>query len=78
MQRYSFNLKDGSVILDEQGVELADMDAVRKEAMSASLELLRGMQAAGEFWSGEPWKLWVTDEPNGAGKTVLTLEFTAR
>ena len=27
--------------------------------------------------SGEPWKLWVTDQPDGAGTTVLTLQFAA-
>src|SRR4051812_42585322 len=74
--RYYFNVKDGKVMLDENGVDLADMQAVKREALLASTELLSGVNDA-SFWNGEPWKLWVTDEPNGAGKTVLTLSFTA-
>jgi hypothetical protein len=35
------------------------------------------IKAGPTFWSGEPWKLWVTDGPNGAGATLLTLQFAA-
>jgi hypothetical protein len=30
-----------------------------------------------EFWAGEPWRVWVTDQANGAGQTILTLELCA-
>jgi hypothetical protein len=29
------------------------------------------------MWNGDPWRIWVTDEPLGKGKTLLTLCFTA-
>jgi len=74
--RYFFHVKDGHVTLDTQGVELRDIVAVKKEALQASIELLEGMRGL-SFWTGEPWTLWVTDKPSGAGNTVLTLNFTA-
>jgi hypothetical protein len=37
----------------------------------------RGPLWCPEFWSGEPWRLWVTDQPDGGGSTVLTLQFAA-
>jgi|tagenome__1003787_1003787.scaffolds.fasta_scaffold19948915_3 hypothetical protein len=58
------------------GVELADIDAARKEAVTFSGEVLR--DATGEtLWEGQPWQLWVTDQPGGKGKTFLTLSFSA-
>jgi hypothetical protein len=50
---------------------------VRRTAIATTAETLGGLQAGPEFWSGEPWKLWVTDQPDGAGTTVLTLQFAA-
>jgi hypothetical protein len=75
--RYYFNVKDGSTMLDEEGMELDNMDAVQKEAVQSSADLLRGRHGT-HFWTGEPWLLWVTDQPNGGGNTVLTLTFSAR
>ena len=65
--RYYFNVKDGTTMLDEEGIELDDMSAVKKEAV----------QSSADFWTGEPWLLWVTDQPNGGGNTVLTLTFSS-
>ena len=31
----------------------------------------------GTLWNGKPWRLWVTDSPNGEGKTFFTLRFAA-
>jgi|SRR5215218_1978750 len=75
--RYFFHVKDGKEILDQEGVELLDLSGVKEEAIKASAELLGGLHEE-EFWNGEPWKLWVTDKPNGAGTTLLTLIFTAQ
>jgi hypothetical protein len=50
---------------------------VRHCAVTTTAELLGGMTGR-EFWSGVPWKLWVTDQPGGAGETVLMLEFSAK
>ena len=38
--RYFFHVKDGKEMLDEDGIEFSDMDAVKKEAVQASTELL--------------------------------------
>ena len=74
--RYYFNIKDGKAMLDEEGLELSDMEAVREEAVQSSADMLKGL-AGGKFWSGEPWVLWVTDQPNFDGNTLLTLTFSA-
>jgi hypothetical protein len=74
--RYFFHVKDGHMTLDTQGVELRDITAVKKEALQASLELIEGMRSP-NFWTGEPWTLWVTNDPSGSGKTLLALNFAA-
>ena len=78
MQRYYFHLQDGRTILDEMGVDLPDLAAVQHNALATTSELVSGMKSGPEFWAGEPWKLWVTDRPDGLGTTVLTLTFSAR
>jgi hypothetical protein len=75
--RYYFHVRDGESLLDEEGVELAGMDAVREEAIQSSGDLLK-REHGPNFWTGEPWKLWVTDQPNGDGNTVLMLTFSAQ
>jgi hypothetical protein len=77
MSLYYFHLKDGQTIFDSQGSDLPDLAAVRRMAIATTMEILGGLRAGPEFWSGEPWKLWVTDQPDGAGTTVLTLQFAA-
>jgi hypothetical protein len=76
--RYYFHLKDGEVLLDDEGLELGSLAAVRKEAVQSSIDLLKGAPRRSEFWAGEPWMLWVTDGPNGAGNTVLAISFSSR
>ena len=75
--RYYFNIKDGKTMLDEEGVELNNMDEVKKEAVQTSSDMLKGLNND-HFWTGEAWELWVTDQPNGAGNTILTLTFSSR
>jgi hypothetical protein len=75
--RYYFNIKDGKTMLDEEGMELDSMDAVRDEAVQSSADMLKGLHGE-QFWTGEPWLLWVTDQPNGGGNTLLTLTFSSR
>ena len=76
MPRYFFNLKDGRTSLDDEGTELADIDAARREAVTYAGSTLRD-GAGDSLWNGEPWRLWVTDQPNGEGKTFFTLHFSA-
>ena len=77
MGLYYFHLKDGVTILDNEGTDLPDLAEVRRTALSIATEILGGMKAGRAFWSGEPWKLWVTDESDGGGNRVLTLQFAA-
>jgi hypothetical protein len=63
--------------LDSEGTELLDLAAVRRTALATATEILGGMKTGPAFWSGEPWKLWVTDRPDGGGTSVLTLQFSA-
>jgi hypothetical protein len=75
--RYYFNIKDGTTIHDDEGMEFDNIGAVKEEAIRSSNDLLKGLQGE-HFWTGEPWVLWVSDQPNGGGNTVLTLTFSAR
>jgi hypothetical protein len=75
--RYFFNVKNGTTIFDAEGMELGDMVAVKTEAIQSSADMLKGLHAE-HFWSGEPWMLWVSDQPNGGGNTLLTLTFSSR
>jgi hypothetical protein len=59
--RFYFHVKDGSTILDDEGSEFPSVEAVKNNAIRASGEMLRGLDHDLNFWSGEPWKLWVTD-----------------
>lgn len=70
--RYYFHVKDGHIITDPEGVELATLDDLKKEAIQSSADLLKAMPND-PFWAGEPWLMWVTDKPNGAGNIVLSL-----
>ena len=76
MPRYYFHLEDGQRLLDDTGLDLADIAAVQNEAVRTSAELLRGGHS-GTLWNGTPWRMWVTDKPKGEGKTFFTLRFSA-
>src|SRR3954471_23930612 len=77
MALYYFHLKDGATILDGEGCDLPDLAGVRRAAIATTTEVLGGIKAGRAFWWGEPWQLWVTDGPNGAGAILLTLQFAA-
>jgi len=62
--------------LDDDGSEFPDIHAARKEALRYSTEVLRN-EASDSLWDGEPWQLWVTDQPGGGGNTFFTLNFFA-
>jgi hypothetical protein len=78
MPRYYFHLEDGQVVLDDTGLELCDIAAAKSEALLTSGELIKdASRATATLWNGTPWRMWVTDNPNGEGKTFLTLRFSA-
>jgi hypothetical protein len=72
MPLYYFHISNAEIILDDYGTELPDMAAARIEALRASREL--AFTGEPRFWAGERWKIWVTDQPNAAGPTLLTVE----
>jgi hypothetical protein len=78
MSRYYFHFLNGQTLLDDDGTELTDLRAVRREALRASRELILTDDGTNEFWAGEPSKLWITDGPNASGKTVLMIELCVR
>ena len=72
MPRFHFNVHDGSDYPDLEGAELEDVPAARKYAVRYFGELLQGDPCT--FWSGEEWKMDVTDE---TGLTLFSLHFIA-
>ena len=76
MHRYYFHNEDGVTQLDDLGAVLPNLDAVRLFAIHESgAMLLDG--ASSRLWDGTPWRMWVTDRPNGKGAVVCELYFTA-
>src|SRR3954452_5526437 len=45
------------------GPILPDLQSVRKEALRAGREMLNLGGGSEQFWAGEPWRIWGTDEP---------------
>jgi hypothetical protein len=78
MPRYYFHLQNGELTLDDTGLQLRDVAAAQTEALRASGDLMRGgPRATATLWDGTPWRMWVTDQPNGEGTTFFTLRFSA-
>jgi hypothetical protein len=74
--RYYFHIQDGTTTLDSVGSEHADQKSAREEALLTVADSLRDDHAE-YLWDGNPWRLWVTDQPDGMGKTLFALNFTA-
>ena len=78
MPRYYFHLENGTTVLDDTGVELRDIAAAQNEALRATDEIItQGRPATPTLWNGTPWRMWVTDKPNGEGKAFFALRFLA-
>jgi hypothetical protein len=78
MPRYYFHFENGQILFDETGLELCDIAAAQNEALGASSDMMKcGARVTADLWEGTPWRLWVTDKPNGEGKTFFTLRFSA-
>ena len=75
MTCYFFHIQDGDTMLDAEGVELPDLNAAREEAIRACGEIVRDIPTA--FKNGEPFRLWVTNQPNGRGIKMFTVTVTA-
>ena len=78
MPRYYFHLENGELLLDDAGVELRDIAAAQSEALRAGGEIIKsGPRVTATLWNGVPWRMWVTDKPNGEGTTFFTLRLSA-
>jgi hypothetical protein len=77
MALHYFHHSNGRTTLDLFGTDLPDLVSVRKEAIRALRELIY-LGPADDLWSGEPWKVWVTQDAKAVGPTILTLELAAR
>jgi len=76
MPRYYFHTEENGVTLDDEGTELCNHEAARDEAVFTSSGILRDSRGP-DFWSGKPWRMWVTDQPGGLGKTLFTIQILA-
>jgi hypothetical protein len=74
MPRYFFHVMDGQATIDEDGTELPDVDAARKEAIRIAGEILASGDADG-LLAECPWHMTVVDDER---KTIFTLAFQAR
>jgi len=61
MPQYFFHIDEGRHHTDTDGVELADLEAARKEALRIIGELMVD-NAMGDIWSGGEWVMTVADE----------------
>jgi hypothetical protein len=70
MPRYYFNVRQDKVLLkDEEGEELANLDAAREEAVASAREILSEAALGGNAGESSS-EIEVTD---ATGKTVLTV-----
>ena len=69
MPRYYFHIRDGdTLVLDDDGSELANVEAIRNEALQSARDLHRQDATDHFFTSGSPY-IAVSDD---AGNVVLT------
>lgn len=66
MTRYFFHIRSGTDLLDEIGVELPDLEAVRTELLAACGELLK--EADDAVRDRRSWHMQVVDE---TGREVI-------
>ncbi len=72
MLTYFFHVDNGKAELDEDGTRLPSISVVRDQAVAMIAGILHNGEGVG-IWAGTPLKVWVTDEPLGAGQTFFTL-----
>ncbi|MGA2892841.1 MAG: hypothetical protein ABSE22_08220 [Xanthobacteraceae bacterium] len=73
MPLHYFHTRNGVTTLDHRGVDLADIDAVRAEAVMTFANMLLE-DNVDVLWDGKPLRLWVTDGPDDSGETLLVLQ----
>ena len=70
MSRYFFHVFNGKAMIDKVGLDIADMDAVRHEAVRTSGQIL---SSDGYTWRGEAWSMVVVD---AADTVVFSTSFS--
>jgi hypothetical protein len=73
MPRYFFSTPGDGYAPDDEGVVLSGPEDAKAMAVTTAGEILKDID--GKFWSGQEWRLHVTDE-NGATVCVLTMRGT--
>ena len=76
MTRFYFNVENGRSELDPDGTDFADVEQARSEAVVLLGEMIRDAYGQSS-WNGTPWKVWVSDGPNGNGNTLFTIQLSA-
>ena len=77
MPRYYFHIMNGKQLVDDVGIELADINAAKTEVVKYAGTVLMSEQPT-DMWRGIAWEVQVTDSPSpNAGRTHLTLTLTA-
>jgi hypothetical protein len=74
--RFYFNVINSETELDSDGTHLSGLAEARIQA----LEMLGAMlqDAASIFpWGGAPWRVWVSDGPQGSGRVLFTVQVAA-
>jgi hypothetical protein len=74
MSHYFFHVQDGSTTLDAEGTDFPDLDSARRDMIRACGEILREVPAA--IWNGDTLRMWVTDQPDGQGNTLFSLNIS--
>ena len=74
--RFYFNTENDHSELDPEGTELSDLAEARSQALALLGQMLMDADRFSP-WGGKPWRVWVTDGPNGSGKVLLTLRLSA-
>jgi hypothetical protein len=77
MAMHYFHLSNGHTIMDQEGIDQPDLNSVRNEALRVLRKLLN-VGPTDKLWTGDAWKVWVTDQPSDGGQTILTLEVNAK
>jgi len=72
MARYFFHVVNGSFNPDTVGIDCADADEVKEQAVRAAGEMLKDLGL--KLWQTKRWYMFATDEGN---RTRLKLSFDA-
>lgn len=77
MPRYYFHVLNGKNFVDDVGIDAADINAVKAEAVRVAGTILSSERPT-DMWNGIAWEMKVTDNPvPDQGRTHLTLTLTA-